>query len=297
MNEILTIITFLALLFYTGLELKFQLQMMQQNSYRNDRYNRWLKGESFASVSRLIDLFLLLLLSTNFLPAFIQIVTITVVVAKSVRLLKAKYKKPLVFTRRATRLYLAAALLTLLITGFAACTTSLANGCRTLLAIEILAPYLMIAANWLMRPVENRINKKYYTEAKQILAQMPGLTIIGITGSYGKTSTKHYLYRILCEKYNVLMTPGSFNTPMGVIRTIREQMKPYHNITSRLPRVSLLRVNLTRSVSLTLRTALNAQAGAKAESIRSRSTRSRCLKTKSAIPLGTIPSPSVQTHS
>lgn len=230
MNEILTIITFLALLFYTGLELKFQLQMMQQNSYRNDRYNRWLKGESFASVSRLIDLFLLLLLSTNFLPAFIQIVTITVVVAKSVRLLKTKYKKPVVFTRRATRLYLAAALLSLLITGYAACTTSLANGSRALLAIEILAPYLMIAANWLMRPVENRINKKYYNEAKQILAQMPGLTIIGITGSYGKTSTKHYLYRILCEKYNVLMTPGSFNTPMGVIRTIREQMKPYHNI-------------------------------------------------------------------
>ena len=52
MNEILTLVTFLALLFYTGIEMKFQLQMLQQNSYRNDRYNRWLKGESFASVSR-----------------------------------------------------------------------------------------------------------------------------------------------------------------------------------------------------------------------------------------------------
>ena len=46
MNEILTLVTFLALLFYTGIEMKFQLQMLQQNSYRNDRYNRWLKGES-----------------------------------------------------------------------------------------------------------------------------------------------------------------------------------------------------------------------------------------------------------
>ena len=44
MNEILTLVTFLALLFYTGIEMKFQLQMLQQNSYRNDRYNRWLKG-------------------------------------------------------------------------------------------------------------------------------------------------------------------------------------------------------------------------------------------------------------
>ena len=79
MNEILTLVTFLALLFYTGIEMKFQLQMLQQNSYRNDRYNRWLKGESFATVSRLTDLFLLLLLSTNFLPTFVQIVTITAV--------------------------------------------------------------------------------------------------------------------------------------------------------------------------------------------------------------------------
>lgn len=230
MTQILSIITFLALLFYTATEVKFQLQMMQQNTYRNDRYNRWLKGESFASVSRLVDLFLLLLLSTNFLPLFVQIVAITVALYKSVNHLKAKYKKPLVFTRRATRLYVAALLLTLVIAGLSAATTTLNNGSRALLALAILAPYLMMIANWLMQPVEKQINRKYYNEAKQILAQMPGLTIIGITGSYGKTSTKHYLYRILCERYNVLMTPGSFNTPMGVIRTVREQMKPYHNV-------------------------------------------------------------------
>ena len=115
MTQILSIITFLALLFYTATEVKFQLQMMQQNTYRNDRYNRWLKGESFASVSRLVDLFLLLLLSTNFLPLFVQIVAITVALYKSVNHLKAKYKKPLVFTRRATRLYVAALLLTLIV--------------------------------------------------------------------------------------------------------------------------------------------------------------------------------------
>lgn len=230
MNEILTLVTFLALLFYTGIEMKFQLQMLQQNSYRNDRYNRWLKGESFATISRLTDLFLLLLLSTNFLPTFVQIVTITVVLTKSVKGLQTKYKKPLVFTKRATRLYIAALSLSLLVAGLAAGLTTLSNGSRALLAIAILAPYFMMTANIIMQPVEKRINRKYYDEAKQIFSQMQDLTVIGITGSYGKTSTKHYLYRILCERYNVLMTPGSFNTPMGVIRTIREQMKPYHNI-------------------------------------------------------------------
>ena len=146
MNEILTLVTFLALLFYTGIEMKFQLQMLQQNSYRNDRYNRWLKGESFATVSRLTDLFLLLLLSTNFLPTFVQIVTITVVLAKSVKGLQTKYKKPLVFTKRATRLYIAALSLSLLIAGLAAGLTTLSNGSRALLAIAILAPYFMMAA-------------------------------------------------------------------------------------------------------------------------------------------------------
>ncbi len=140
MNEILTLVTFLALLFYTGIEMKFQLQMLQQNSYRNDRYNRWLKGESFATVSRLTDLFLLLLLSTNFLPTFVQIVTITVVLAKSVKGLQTKYKKPLVFTKRATRLYIAALSLSLLVAGLAAGLTTLSNGSRALLAIAILAP-------------------------------------------------------------------------------------------------------------------------------------------------------------
>lgn len=59
---------------------------------------------------------------------------------------------------------------------------------------------------------------------------MPRLKVIGITGSYGKTSTKHYLNRILSEQFEVLMTPGSYNTTLGVIRTIREMMKPYTEI-------------------------------------------------------------------
>ena len=94
----------------------------------------------------------------------------------------------------------------------------------------ILSHVITLVSLWALQPVENAINKKYYDEAASILASMPGLKVVGITGSYGKTSTKHYLNRILSEKYNVIMTPGSFNTPMGVIRTIREMMKPYNDL-------------------------------------------------------------------
>lgn len=55
---------------------------------------------------------------------------------------------------------------------------------------------------------------------------LPGLTVIGITGSYGKTSAKNFLHALLSVKYNVLMTPESYNTTMGVVRTIREQLRP-----------------------------------------------------------------------
>ena len=81
-----------------------------------------------------------------------------------------------------------------------------------------------------MVAVEAHINKGFYNDAERILKSMPDLKVVGITGSYGETSTKHYLNRILSEKYNVLMTPGSYNTLMGVIRTVREMMQPYTEV-------------------------------------------------------------------
>ena len=59
---------------------------------------------------------------------------------------------------------------------------------------------------------------------------MPNMKVIGITGSYGKTSTKYILSTILEQKYNVLMTPESFNTTLGVVRTINEKLNSMHQI-------------------------------------------------------------------
>ena len=66
------------------------------------------------------------------------------------------------------------------------------------------------------------INRRYINDAADRLRSMPDLKIIGVTGSYGKTSTKHFLHRILSEHFDTLMTPGSYNTTLGVVRTIRD---------------------------------------------------------------------------
>ncbi|MGM9862110.1 MAG: UDP-N-acetylmuramoyl-tripeptide--D-alanyl-D-alanine ligase, partial [Muribaculaceae bacterium] len=99
-----------------------------------------------------------------------------------------------------------------------------------LTACYCISHVIVVLANWLLAPVEKAINRRYYNDAKRRLEQMPDLKIIGITGSYGKTSTKHYLYRILSEHFDTLMTPGSFNTTLGVVRTVREYLKPYHQV-------------------------------------------------------------------
>jgi UDP-N-acetylmuramoyl-tripeptide--D-alanyl-D-alanine ligase len=67
-------------------------------------------------------------------------------------------------------------------------------------------------------------------DAKKILASASNLTVIGITGSCGKTSMKYYLNTILSTKFDCLMTPGSCNTPLGIVRIIRERLKATHEI-------------------------------------------------------------------
>ena len=80
------------------------------------------------------------------------------------------------------------------------------------------------------RPVEKHIQGQFLDDARARLARMPGLIRIGITGSYGKTSTKFLLRDILSVRWNVLATPGSFNTTMGVTRVIREMLTPAHQV-------------------------------------------------------------------
>ena len=135
-------------------------------------------------------------------------------------------KKPLVITPRVKRLYgvmgVVYALLCLAIdrTGWP-------------YALCLFPPFLPLwtaLAGLIAWPLEKLISEMYFRDAQRKLRERTDLIKIGITGSYGKTSVKFILGTLLQEKYQTLVTPASFNTPMGVTRVIRERLRPAHQV-------------------------------------------------------------------
>lgn len=133
--------------------------------------------------------------------------------------------KPFAITNRIKRLTIALAITILSL--FIALRYLLPLLGISALACIALPAYLALAA-LLALPAEKYQAAAYQRDAARILEAQTGLIRIGITGSWGKTSVKFILKTILSEKYPVLATRKSFNTPMGITRSIREDMRPEH---------------------------------------------------------------------
>lgn len=148
-------------------------------------------------------------------------------------------KKPLVLTARARRLLgvtvvLAVALLLLVALATAALdpratyalpAVALAGG-----AISIAMGHVVLIANGLLYPLEESLRRYYVRSATNQFRTHPGLQVVAVTGSYGKTSTKELIAHVLGYRYRVLKTPRSYNTLMGICKTIREELKPEHEV-------------------------------------------------------------------
>lgn len=214
-------------LVYLWATMRYSVQMFQQNSYRVERYNRWLKqsGEWCARTNLIAVLSAVLFKVADHwsVMAVFGVWMLVIAIAE----FSIKYKLPLVYTMRVKRLIATRLLLTFVVVAL----VHIYAVEYTLTAMMLLTfDYWTIIANAINKPLEAAITRWYYNDAKRRLRAMPNLKIIGITGSFGKTSTKHFLYRLLSERYNVLMTPGNFNTTLGVVRTIREHLKPHHEV-------------------------------------------------------------------
>lgn len=88
----------------------------------------------------------------------------------------------------------------------------------------IIFPFVNILGMKINIPIEKIINKKYIMSAKKIIDDNPNLIKIAITGSFGKTSTKNILYQLLKDEYLTVCTPKSYNTLLGVTKTINSSV-------------------------------------------------------------------------
>ena len=212
-------------------KLRLGVHMLQQEFYLNKNYFNWVKkhpGKNFLIRDIIIPAFALS--ATLFLPdaaAFAIWSVLNILGFLSLCKTKTKAKKPLVFTARVKRL---------MATGFillaAWCAFLYFSPMHFLLQLigNLLSFIFVLAANFINKPVEKLIAGRYIRDAKKIIGKMSHLKVIGVTGSYGKTSSKYILTEMLSRKFSTLMTPESYNTTMGVVRTVREKLKPIHEI-------------------------------------------------------------------
>ncbi|MCX6732741.1 MAG: Mur ligase family protein, partial [Candidatus Roizmanbacteria bacterium] len=85
--------------------------------------------------------------------------------------------------------------------------------------------YLPISlAVFIIKPLDTYMKHALIKRAKLHLAQFPLLEVVGIAGSYGKTTMKEAVATILLQKYSVLKTPENINTPLGIASLILKRL-------------------------------------------------------------------------
>ena len=139
-----------------------------------------------------------------------------------------KQKTQIKYTSRMTRLVIAVSIISALVTaGLLYVTVNTVNyftaGGVTI--VPVLLPLIVYLAHLLTSVVEKQIAKHYVNKAKERLSKHTDIKVIGITGSYGKTSVKNMIATILASKYKVCVTPFSYNTPLGLSKTILENLE------------------------------------------------------------------------
>ena len=227
-----TVITAVLAAYAIFITMRYNMHMFQLNGYKNGEHIRWL-GKTIRMQWVLIAALILGVARFFITHIALDIVIwfflwLIIVVYRALRRMKAK--KKLVYTKRVIRMIVCMVILIAAVCAVTVLFGKLEMVSAVLMTLVGAQVFLYIIANIINHPIEYMVNRHFINDAKRILKSVDGLTIIGITGSYGKTSVKFFLKTLLQDRFNVLVTPESYNTPMGVVKTIRGSMKPTHEI-------------------------------------------------------------------
>ena len=206
------------------------LHIFQLEHYYKDRYVKWLRDNS-NQVFNFNNLALLFIssaiLTFNVKIGYIVIMLTYLLLIFSIK--KKKEKKPFVVTARVRRQYTTYLILLIIVGVF----VNFYNDIYSLIVLNIIAAFsyfFVYIVAMINNPVEKYISKKFCRKATKKLKSIPDFKVVGVTGSYGKTSTKYIINTILSQKYNSIMTPESYNTTMGVVRTVNEKIESIHQL-------------------------------------------------------------------
>lgn len=223
------------------------LHVLQLSGYKIQGYKVWLKDTHAKYIGRIamlsfmslacmlvtVSLFDSYVSSQSYLAYIGLVFYFYFTIVFIVNMYNAPQKTPLVQTHRMTRLCVVHGLLIATITfALIYVTTQFVPFVRfSIIALTpLLLPITVPIAHGILVPFEKLNSKKYIFLAKKKLKKFPNLIKIGITGSYGKTSTKYILNTILSENYSVCISPHSFNTPMGITKVVLDYLKPNHDV-------------------------------------------------------------------
>lgn len=219
------------------LKYKKALHMLQQNLYNVDsRYLTWLY-RNYKKVLLEIDVLLFIPLAFFWNETVFKIVFFISYSVFSIihynKLKNEQTKKPLVVTARVKRLIMTIFILYSVFSIFLVSKYFLDKSIVYYLAIMLITYFAYIIVylvNIINYPIERLVFYYFMFKAKSKLKSMKNLKVVGVTGSYGKTTSKNILSDVLSIKFNTLPTPRSFNTPNGLMITINNHLDKFDEI-------------------------------------------------------------------
>lgn len=224
----LKIVLILTSLFVVNFENFKFFKFFQLSNYNLKKLTKFFeKNLSFSlKFFMLIFINLCLFFTNNFYIIFALIILFLLIIFVLNFVNKKQQKNKLVFTKRFTRFFVLINLFCALYLCFACFIVKKVAIFKWFLLNFWLIFYIIFAlSHILISPIENLIKLFYIKKAQKKLKKIPNLKVIAITGSFGKTSVKNFLYEMLKTKYKVCKSEKSYNTPMGITKVILNNLK------------------------------------------------------------------------
>lgn len=211
------------------------IHVLQQSGYDNKRLWRYMKShyKFVYGINELLPLIGILIMSHNLLVGLLLNAVFLYYNTRLFNVANTRYiaKLGLNVTDRVKRLITSFTIISIIMLGLLSLTITINNILEFYLNLAIMTYVIyliLMLANAINQPIEAKVRQKYQNMARTKLAKHRDLFVIGITGSYGKTSIKNIVGNVLGEIEPTLITPESYNTPNGLTITVNNFLNPFH---------------------------------------------------------------------